>query len=71
MIERSFTADPYFRIHGFEALFGIDEHLASRTRQKIANKGVHQRLAEWSRGKVETNGFILLIEVGRNLRVSI
>ena len=35
---------------------------ASRTRQKIANKGVHQSLIEWTRGKVETNGFLLLVE---------
>ena len=37
---------------------------ASRTRQKIANKGVHQSLIEWTRGKVETNGFKLLVEKG-------
>ena len=37
---------------------------ASRTRQKIANKGVHRSLIEWTRGKVETNGFVLLIEAG-------
>jgi hypothetical protein len=30
--------------------------LAGRTRQKIANKIVHQSLIDWSRGKVETNG---------------
>jgi hypothetical protein len=35
---------------------------AHRTRQKIANKGVHQSLIEWARGKTETNGFRLLIE---------
>lgn len=34
---------------------------ASRTRQKIANKGVHQSLIEWTRGKTETNGFALLV----------
>ena len=38
--------------------------LASRTRQKIANKGVHQSLIEWTRGKVETNGFTLLVQKG-------
>jgi|SRR4051794_38564483 len=38
--------------------------LASRTRQKIANKGVHQSLIEWTCGKVETNGFKLLVEAG-------
>jgi hypothetical protein len=27
---------------------------ASRTRQKIANKGVYQSLLEWTQGKVET-----------------
>lgn len=37
---------------------------ASRTRQKIANKGVRQSLIEWTRGKVETNGFKLLVEAG-------
>jgi hypothetical protein len=37
---------------------------ASRTRQKIANKGVYQSLIEWTRGKTETNGFKLLVEAG-------
>jgi hypothetical protein len=37
---------------------------ASRTRQKIDNKGVHQSLIEWTRGRVETNGFKLLVEKG-------
>jgi len=37
---------------------------ASRTRQKIDNKGVYQSLIEWTRGKVETNGFKLLVEKG-------
>ena len=37
---------------------------ASRTRQKIANKGVHQSLVEWTRGKIETNGFKLLVGKG-------
>jgi len=37
---------------------------ASRTRQKISNKGVHQSLIEWTRGKSETNGFKLLVEKG-------
>jgi hypothetical protein len=37
---------------------------ASRTRQKIANKGITQSLIEWTRGKVETNGFNLLIDAG-------
>src|SRR5271165_1543701 len=38
---------------------------ASRTRQKLKNKGVYQSLIEWTRGKVETNGFALLIDAGR------
>jgi hypothetical protein len=37
---------------------------ASRTRQKITNKGVHQSLIEWTRAKAETNGFILLVDAG-------
>jgi hypothetical protein len=37
---------------------------ASRTRQKIDNKGVFQSLVEWTRGKVETNGFKLLVDKG-------
>jgi hypothetical protein len=37
---------------------------ASRTRQKIDNKGVHQSLIEWTRGKKETEGFKLLVEKG-------
>ena len=37
---------------------------ASRTRQKISNKGVHQSLIEWTRGKTETNGFKLLVDKG-------
>ncbi len=36
--------------------------VASRTRQKIANKGVYQSLIEWTRGRTETNGFALLVE---------
>jgi len=35
---------------------------ASRTRQKITNKGVYQSLIEWTRDKAETNGFKLLVE---------
>ena len=38
---------------------------ASRTRQKLKNKGVYQSFIEWTRGKVETNGFALLIDAGR------
>jgi hypothetical protein len=37
---------------------------AHRTRQKIANKGVHQSLIEWTQGKAETNGFKLLVDSG-------
>ena len=37
---------------------------ASRTRQKIANKGVHQSLIEWTQGKTETNGFKVLVDAG-------
>jgi hypothetical protein len=37
---------------------------ATRTRQKIRNKGVYQSLVEWTRGKIETNGFTLLIDAG-------
>ena len=37
---------------------------ATRTRQKLANKGVYLSLIEWTRGKVETNGFTLLVEAG-------
>jgi hypothetical protein len=37
---------------------------ASRTRQKIANKGVHQSLIEWTQGSTETEGFKLLVEAG-------
>lgn len=38
--------------------------LASRTRQKIANKGVHLSLIEWTRGSTETEGFKLLVDAG-------
>ncbi len=37
---------------------------AHRTRQKISNKGVYQSLVEWTRGKIETEGFKLLVEAG-------
>jgi hypothetical protein len=37
---------------------------ATRTRQKLANKGVHLSLVEWTRGKIETNGFTLLVDAG-------
>jgi hypothetical protein len=38
--------------------------IATRTRQKLENKGVHLSLVEWTRGKIETNGFTLLIDAG-------
>ena len=38
--------------------------LATRTRQKIRNKGVYQSLVEWTNKKIETNGFALLVEKG-------
>jgi predicted site-specific integrase-resolvase len=38
--------------------------LASRTSEKIRNKGILQSLIEWTCGKVETNGFNLLLEHG-------
>lgn len=38
--------------------------IASRTRQKIENKGVYQSLIEWTRGTKETDGFELLVEKG-------
>jgi hypothetical protein len=37
---------------------------ASRTRQKITNKGVHQSLVEWTKGSAETEGFKLLVDAG-------
>lgn len=37
---------------------------ATRTRQKLANKGVYLSLIEWTRGKIETNGFTLLVDAG-------
>jgi hypothetical protein len=38
--------------------------IATRTRQKLENKGVHLSLVEWTGGKIETNGFTLLIDAG-------
>ena len=38
--------------------------IASRTRQKIANKGVHQSLIEWTKAAAETEGFDLLVKKG-------
>ena len=64
--------DPLIRrfhetLAAYEQLLSEKNHsntTATRTRQKIANKGVHQSLVEWTRGKVETNGFKLLVEAG-------
>lgn len=71
-MENDDPADPLIRDF-YETLAAYEQILterngrktpASRTRQKIANKGVHQSLVEWARGKVETNGFLLLVEKG-------
>jgi hypothetical protein len=65
-------ADPLVRGF-FETLAAYEQLLterngrntpASRTRQKIANKGVHQSLIEWTQGSNETEGFELLVEKG-------
>lgn len=60
-------ADFYRTLAAYEQLLTDKNErntIASRTRQKISNKGVHQSLIEWTRGKVETNGFKLLVENG-------
>jgi hypothetical protein len=64
--------DPLIRrfhetLGAYEQLLSEKNHsntAATRTRQKIANKGVYQSLMEWTRGKAETNGFKLLVEAG-------
>jgi hypothetical protein len=70
--ENDDPADPLVR-EFYETLAAYEQLLtekngkttvAARTRQKIANKGVFQSLVEWTRGKVETNGFKLLVEAG-------
>jgi hypothetical protein len=70
--ENDDPADPLVR-EFYETLAAYEQLLtekngkttvATRTRQKIANKGVFQSLVEWTRGKVETNGFKLLVEAG-------
>ena len=38
--------------------------LASRTRQKLANKGVVQCLEDWAVGTAETDGFRALAQAG-------
>lgn len=38
--------------------------LASRTRQKVSNKGVRQSLLEWASSKDATDGFRLLVKAG-------
>jgi hypothetical protein len=60
-------ADFHKTLAAYEQLLTEKNHrntTASRTRQKISNKGVHQSLIEWTRGKNETNGFKLLVEKG-------
>lgn len=37
---------------------------ASRTRQKLNNKGVVQCLEDWARGQTETAGFQTLVDAG-------
>jgi hypothetical protein len=57
----------YETLAAYEQLLSEKNHSntpATRTRQKIKNKGVCQSLTEWTRGKVETNGFKLLVEAG-------
>jgi hypothetical protein len=70
--ENEDPADPLVRDF-FETLAAYEQLLtekngfttiASRTRQKIKNKGVHQSLVDWTNGRVETNGFALLVEAG-------
>jgi hypothetical protein len=70
--ENDDPADPLVRDF-FETLAAYEQLLtekngrsqpAHRTRQKISNKGVHQSLIEWTRGKTETEGFKLLVEAG-------
>ena len=59
--------DVYEMLAAYEQLL-TEKHgrktAASRTRQKIANKGVHQSVIEWTRGRVETNGFKTLVDAG-------
>lgn len=65
-------ADPLVR--GFHETLAAYEQLltekngrttsASRTRQKIDNKGVHQSLIEWTTANKETDGFQLLVAKG-------
>lgn len=70
--ENDDPADPLVRDF-YESLAAYEQLLtekngrttvASRTRQKLKNKGVHQSLIEWTRGKIETNGFTLLVGKG-------
>lgn len=61
------VADFYKTLAAYEQLLtekNGSTTVASRTRQKIANKGVFVSLIEWTRGKAETNGFTLLVEKG-------
>jgi hypothetical protein len=66
------SSDPLVRA-AFEAVAAYEQTLhekhgrkvgASRTRQKIANKGVYQSLIEWSRLHGNRSGFRTLIEAG-------
>lgn len=70
--EQDDPADPLVR--GFHSMLAAYEQLltekngrttpASRTRQKLRNKGVYQCLIDWTEGTAETDGFKLLIEAG-------
>lgn len=64
--------DPLIR-EFWETLAAYEQHLtekngrttrATRTRQKITNKGVYRSLVEWTLGKIETNGFTLFVDKG-------
>src|SRR5215212_5175593 len=65
-------SDPLVRA-AFEAVAAYEQTLfdkhgrrvaASRTRQKISKKGVHQSLLEWSKLRGNRPGFHALIEAG-------
>lgn len=61
------VADFYATLGAYEQLLTEKngrKTVATRTRQKITNKGVYQSLIEWTRGKAETEGFIMLVEAG-------
>lgn len=52
-----------YEAHLFEK-HGGKKIKASRTRQKLKNKGVHQSLIEWTKASKETEGFAALVELG-------